>query len=68
MAADAAVGDDEEGRWPKAKYKKQAVSARFPNGYEVRRVYNEEQEAALGDGWKDSPEGMDGEVPFGHQQ
>jgi hypothetical protein len=42
--------------WPRAKYRKAPISDRHPHGWEVTRVYNEEEEAALGPKWVDSPD------------
>lgn len=46
-------------RFPCVKYRKRKPSEKFPNGYETKRVYSEEEESALGKEWKDTPEGMD---------
>lgn len=54
--------------FPKSMYRKVKPSAKCPNGYEVRRIEDEEELAKLDDKiWKDSPEGMTPDVPFGHK-
>ena len=52
-----AAGTDFQ-RFPAVKYRKVKPSVKYPNGYEVKRVADEAEEAALGPEWKDSPEGM----------
>jgi hypothetical protein len=54
-ADDAApVGEE----FPKAMYRSAKVTEQRPQGYEVRRVNNEEEQAALGDEWKESPDDL----------
>lgn len=67
--ADAGASDEEvDTTYPKALYRKVKPSAKTPNGYETRRVYDDADEALrVGEGWKASPEGMTSEFPFGHQ-
>lgn len=47
----------EEGpsRYPAAKYAACEVAEKTPHGYRVKRVYDEDEEAALGPEWFDSP-------------
>ena len=68
QAAAGAAVPEPEGFAHKAKFRKTTPSAKYPNGYETRRVTSEAQEAALGEKWKDSPEGMMPEYPFTHQE
>jgi hypothetical protein len=75
LAAAGVAGheDAEPVLYPRALYKQVTPSAKYPNGYQVRRVADEEAEAQLrsgpdGEGWKDSPEGMAPAVPFGHHE
>lgn len=43
--------------FPKTKYRRTPVSAKYPNGYEARRVEDAESEARLdAKVWKDSPD------------
>ena len=44
--------------YPSAKYHKCATSQRHPNGYIVRRVNNADENASLGQEWKDSPDDL----------
>ena len=60
--------DAELQRWPTVMYRKVKPSAKRPNGYEPRRVDDEAALNALGPAWKDTPEGMTPDVPFGHQE
>lgn len=67
-SAPKANEDDGPALYPKAKYRKVKQCAKYPNGYEVRRVEDEEADALLDDKvWKDSPEGMNGDLPHGHK-
>lgn len=68
-AAPDTVEDEEvvDTAYPKVKYRKVKPSAKYPNGYETRRVADEKAEAKLSADWKDSTVGMAPEFPFGHQ-
>ena len=45
-------------RYPAVKYKRAPVGPKAPNGYLVKKVYDEQEEAALDTSWKDSPEDL----------
>ena len=49
----APAGEIEE--YPRAMYKKCAVSLKHPHGYEVRRIASAEDQAKLPKGWVESP-------------
>ena len=65
-AIDRAAADDTFPHFPRAMYKKQRPNKKYPNGYETRRVENEDEQARLGPEWKESNAGMVPEFPFTH--
>lgn len=52
-AEDAEEVDTE---WPRVKYRKAPITAKTPNGWECKKVYDEAEEARLGKDWVDSPD------------
>lgn len=55
VPAPAAPVPEDFAEYPTVKYRKVPESKQYPNGYQAKRFYTEEEAAAAGKAWVDSP-------------